>query len=575
MRSKKVLILLMLLILSGVAKGQKKYPKDTFRSPVSFPISLSGSFGEVRKNHFHSGIDIRTQGEQGKPVYAIADGYVARVFVSPGGFGKAIYLAHANGYTSVYGHLRSFAGALATWVRKEQYRKESFALDTEIPEGTIRFKKGDIIAYSGNSGSSAGPHLHFEIRDSKTQEVVDPLLFGLMKPDGTIPKISFVKIYPADQDALINGLNQPLLLSVVPAGKGYALKNNDTIKVSGNIYFGIETSDQGEGGLKTGANTIRLSVDDQLVFSQHIDRFAFSETRYVNSLIDYPALIRSKHRIQRSYIAPNNRLGIYQDVKNKGVINFSGKTTHAVNYRVTDDFGNTGSLLFHVRSTPPGRALGGSDKQESSFAQVFSWKKDNRFDKSGLQLEVPGEALYEDLPFTYYTSPPVRGTYAPVHHLHDRLTPLHTYCSLSIKAERLPAALQDKAIIVSVDGAGKFISQGGSFAEGWVKTRIREFGNYSVAIDTVAPVIKPVNVFDNKKIGKQSTIQIKISDNLSGIKTYKGTLNGKWILMDYDLKKNLLVYTYDDRLLPGKNKFVLTVTDGTGNSARYAATLIR
>jgi len=567
------LILIFALPLQNLV-GQNRYPANYFRSPIDFSVSLSGSFGEIRKNHFHSGIDIRTQGVQGKPVYAVADGYVARVLVSPWGFGRAIYVAHPNGYTTVYGHLRSFNGKLSSWVRAQQYKDESFALDAEVPAGLIKVKKGDIIAYSGNAGSSAGPHLHFEVRDSKTQEAIDPLLFGLMKPDGTFPKIASIKIYPGDEEALVNGKREPLLAPVTGTGNNYRLKNPDTIKVSGKIYFGIETSDQAEGGFKTGINAINLTVDEAPVFSQNIDRFAFSETRFANSLMDYPAFIRTKHKIQRSFVAPNNKLGVYQGVKNQGVAQFTDSKVHTIRYRVTDDFGHSSTLIFLVRSLPS-KSAPVSGMNSGRVAQNFTWRKDNHFERAGIKLDVPGEALYEDLPFTWYNTSPLHGSFADVHHIHDPLTPLHTYCTLSIKTGNMPKALQSKAIIVSVEGAGRFVSMGGKFENGWVTARIRDFGNYTVAADTISPVIRPINIFNNKKVGKQKSIQIKISDNLSGIQTYKGTLNGKWILMEFDAKNNLLVYTFDDRIISGKNRFVLVVTDAVGNSSRYEALLIR
>ena len=194
--------------------AQHQYPKNYFRSPVSFPVTLAGTFGEIRKNHFHSGIDIRTEGVQGKPVYAIADGFVSRVNVSPGGFGKALYITHPNGYTSLYGHLRNYAGAIAAWARAQQVRKESFAIDMEVPEGTLKVKKGDLIAYSGNSGASGGPHLHFEIRDSKTQEIIDPMDFGFMKADNIPPVVTWLKIYPFGDNSMVNFSDKAVLIPV-------------------------------------------------------------------------------------------------------------------------------------------------------------------------------------------------------------------------------------------------------------------------------------------------------------------------------------------------------------------------
>ena len=574
MKYRLILLMISLLLPFHQVRAQHQYPKDYFRSPVDFHISLAGSFGEIRKNHFHSGIDIRTDGVQGKPVYAIADGYVSRINVSAGGFGKALYITHPNGYTSLYGHLKGYAGAIAGWVKIQQYKKESFAIDVEVPPGILKVKKGDLVAWSGNSGASGGPHLHFEIRDAGTQEIIDPLDFGFMKPGGITPEINYVKIYPYDDNAMVNLTTNPLLIPVTGSNGHYSLKLVDSVKVSGNIIFGIETSAIAEGGMKTGVHNITLSVDGTGIYTQNIDRFAFSETRYVNSLMDYPAFLQNRRKIQRSYVAPNNKLSVYSEVKNQGVVNFTDTKAHKIQYVVRDAFGKASTLEFWVMSHPPANQ-GGISKPVNSGSHMMSYKTDNHFEQNNIRFDVPKEAIYEDLPFEYQVTQPVKGSFAGVHHLHNEYTPLHTFCTLSIKAENLPKNLTDKAVIVAVGTGNTFASKGGTCENGWVTTKIRDFGNYTVTVDTEPPVIKPVNIFPNKKVKKQFSIMMKLNDNLSGIKTYRGTLNGKWILMDYDEKNRLLTYVFDEMMRPGKNIFVLRVTDGVGNSTRYEAALIR
>ncbi len=575
MRDSRLAIIFLLLFASGqLTTGQTQYPKTYFRSPVSFPVSLAGSFGEIRRNHFHSGIDIRTEGVQGKPVYAIADGYVSRVNISPGGFGKALYITHPNGYTSLYGHLRNYAGAIASWARAQQMKKESFSIDIEVPEKTLKVKKGDIIAYSGNSGASGGPHVHFEIRDAKTQEIIDPLDFGFMKTDGIPPRITWVKVYPMGGNSTVNLSDKAVLIPVTGSGGSFRLMMADTLKVSGSIIFGIETSDNAEGGLKTGVHAIDLTVDGVKVFSQNIERFAFAETRYVNSLMDYPAFVQNKRKIQRSYVAPNNRLSVYSNVKNRGVVSFVDSKVHKIQYMVKDAFGNPATLVFYVKSHPPGNAENNLHPDHEG-CQLFTYKSDNHFNRPGIRFDVPAEAVYDDFPFEYSLTPPVHGSYSGVYHLQNQYMPLHTWCTLSIKTDNLPKNMESKAVIVEVSPGNKFSSKGGTFENGWITTKVREFGNFTVTVDTEPPVIRVINIFPNKKVRKQSSILVKISDNLAGIKTYRGTLNGKWILMDYDEKNRLLTYAFDEMMKPGKNNFLLTVTDAVGNSSRYEAVLIR
>jgi hypothetical protein len=378
---------------------------------------------------------------------------------------------------------------------------------------------------------------------------------------------------------MVDFSNKPLLLPVSGGGGKFHLKRGDTVNLTGRIYFGIETTDGGEGGLTTGVHIIRLKVDNEVVFSQDVDRFAFSETRYVNSILDYPSYIREKRKIQRSWVAPNNKMRIFRDVKNQGVVTFSGARTHKIQYEVEDAFGHVSSLTFHVKSHPPpgtGARPPDSDGTNPENQQdKFTCVKSNRFSMEDVKLEIPEDALYEDMLFEYSVSPPVTGLYAPVHHLHNIYTPLHTWCQLSMRCNNLPADLAGKAVIVTVGAGNKRSSIGGKYEKGWISGRIREFGKYSVAVDTKSPSIVPVNIVNNKNVSKQTSIRMKISDDLSGIDSYRGTLNGQWILMDYDAKNRLLVYSFDEKMKKGKNKFVLVVKDAVGNSSRYEATLVR
>jgi len=567
-------LFMMLLLPGNIPVGSEKFPQNYFRSPVDFPISLSGSFGELRRNHFHSGIDIRTGGTVGKPMRAAADGYISRVFVNPAGFGKALYLTHPNGYTTVYGHLQRFNGAIAAWIKKQQYEQESFPLDIQVPQGLLKVKKGDVIAFSGNSGSSGGPHLHFEVRESGSQEVINPLEFGFDVPDNTPPKITAVKIYPFDAMAMVNYSDNGLLLGVTGGNGNYSVKSQDTVRVSGNIIFGIETTDFSDNsGMKNGVPSVSLSVDNEQVYSHHLEKFAFSNTRYVNSLVDYPLLIHSNRKIQRSYVAPNNKNNIYGKVRNRGILNFTDNRAHKVVYTVTDIYGNDSRLVFWVKSHPPaGRR---NENKALHGVQMMRCGEDNRFSRPGIVMDIPKEALYEDLDFEYSADAAVPGTYAPVHRIHNDDTPLHVFCDLAIKPSTLPKELTDKALIVAVENGRKFYAKGGKWENGYLKTQVRDFGAYSIAVDTEPPVIRAVNIKPGKNLGHQGTIMLKISDNLAGIKSYKGSLNGKWILMDYDAKNNLLTYFIDEHVPKGKSTFSLVVTDAVGNQARYEAALTR
>ena len=575
MAMRKILIYFALLVPVALC-GQTAVQKNYFRSPVDFPISLSGSFGEIRMNHFHSGIDIRTGGAVGKPVYAAADGYVSRINISPYGFGKTIYLRHPNGYTTVYAHLNGYNAAIGRWAKEQQYRQESFALDTEVPAGLLKVSKGDIIAYSGNSGASGGPHLHFEIRDDATQEPMDPLAFGIPVADKTPPRIYNIRIMPHGFNSMVNFADRSLLLPVVQSGSSYSLKQTDTVKVSGNIVFGVEAFDFHDAStMKNGIRTFELYVDDEKRFGMTIDRFAFADTRYVNSILDYPLYVDTKHRVVRFYIAPNDRLKIFDDPGNNGVINFTDNRLHKIKYLLADVHGNKSQATFWVRSTPPANVRGRIDPSLSARGTWMRCNEENTYKGDGVTLSLPANALYEDLDFMASVSAAVPGGYSSVYTLQDKETPLHAWCDLSIRCDRLPEKLQGKALAARVEGPGRYVSAGGSYEGGQVKCRIRDFGSYVVLADTLPPAIKPVNIYPGKNISKQTSISVRISDDLSGIKSYRGTLNGQWILMDYDAKRDMLTYRYDDRIRPGKNAFRLVVTDNVGNKAEYSASVTR
>ena len=568
-------LLVLLLLISARLYPQKPFPAGYFRSPIDFPIQLAGSFGDIRPNHLHSGIDIRTESVTGKPVYAAADGYVSRIFISPTGFGKALYITHPNGYTTVYGHLQGFNKAIRSWIRSRQYSRESFEIDTPVDPGTLPVKKGEIIAWSGNTGASGGPHLHFEIRDSPTQDAINPVLFGLPVKDVLPPVIGRIRIYPFDEMAMINFANAPLTLRAEGKDGSFELRVKDTVRVSGNIYFGIEALDPSDAAnIKSGIRSITLYVDTAEYFSQTLTRFAFSATRYVNTLVDYPLLVREDEKIQRSYLSPNNRLGIYDRVQNRGIVNFSDQEVHRIRYVVKDALGNTSTIAFMVRSHLP--AGGRHPLDKAVHGKLFSWNMENHFTAAGCRLDLPEEALYEDLDFNYSCSDSVPAHYfSRIHTLHDELTPLQKPCTLSLQAERLPASLRAKAVIVRIGDNGRPESMGGDWKDDYVTASIHQFGRYAILIDTVAPVIRPVNIYPGKNVGRQNTIRMRISDDLSGIRSYRGTINGKWILMDFDAKTGILEYEFDDRIQAGKNDFRLTVKDAAGNHSDYHATLTR
>lgn len=576
MRFNRTFFLLLVFLLSNHSNlfAQNKYPQGYFRLPLDLTPSLSGTFSEIRSNHFHSGVDLRTQGAEGKPVYAIADGHVARIRVQPVGFGKALYIEHSNGYTSVYGHLRNFIPAIQKYVVAEQYRRESFDVDLYLAEDKFYFKKGDLIAWSGNSGSSGGPHLHFEIRKTSNQNPINPLLFGLDIRDNIAPVIQAFKVYPVNEYSTVNNSPDNMLFTVTANNNTYTINDNKPLMISGDVAFGVQSYDKHNASeLRNGIVSFKVFIDDEQVFAYRVDEISFDETRYVNSVIDYEELIRSKRRFIQTRILPNNPLKIYSSVKNKGVFTFDENKEYKVVVELADVAGNKGVLKFLVIGKPPVHIP--LNRNEHKNSVHFRWDRPNSFESETFNLEIPSGSLYENIWFTYKEERPKNGTFAKLYHVHNYYIPLHNSFTISIKTEGLSPALINKAVVARLDEKGQWVWEGGGYKNGFMTARSRNFGVYSVKVDTLAPKIIPVNIQNGKNISQQKTISLKISDSFAGIKSYRATMNGKWILMDYDRKNDLITYEIDDRTLKGNNSFLLVIEDNVGNRSEYKANLIR
>ncbi len=547
--------------------------RNYYAAPLKIPFFLSGNFAELRPNHFHAGIDIKTQGKTGLPVFAAADGYVSRIAISPSGYGNVMYINHPNGTTTVYGHLDRFALHIEEYIRKIQYEKEVFAIDQDIEEGILPVKKGEQIAKSGNSGSSGGPHLHFEIRRTKEKIILNPLLFNMPVKDKTKPVVQALMIYPISEDASVSGKQIPQRFETVLSGKAYQIKANPTIQVFGKIGFGIQSIDLLDGSAnKCGIYSIKLSVDNELIYSFTMDDFPQDESRYINSHMDYDRAIRLGQRLYRTWIQPGNKLDIYDTVEKHGIYKATDDQLHQVKYKITDAYGNSTNLSFKIQSkelkTTPVVPKG----------EEFKFNRNNHIRNDELEFSVPEGALYDHVDFLYKQKPALPKFYSPVFQLHNAYTALHFACQLRIKATNLPTSLQSKAMLAQIDPAsGKIYSATGKYVDGWVEGNIKVLGNYAIAVDQVAPKISSLSISENKLINSANSLKFKVTDNLSGIETFRGTIDGKWILLEYDLKNNLLSYTFDKARFQynKKHSIILEVSDYKGNTSTYKANFFK
>ncbi len=542
------------------------YPKNFFRYPLDLPASTAGSFAELRPEHFHSGLDFKTNARTGYPVHAAYDGYVSRLRVQFGGFGNAVYITHPNGYTTVYGHIERFSPVLEQIVRKLQYEQQSFEVDFKLPPAQALVCKDDVIAWSGNAGASAGPHLHFEIRDTQTEQTINPQLFGLTIPDNIPPTLGTICVYHLGVAPFSE--KTPREFMAVAGSKGhYHLAKPQVINVSGETGFGITATDLNSASLNhNGIYSIELKLDGETVYSFAVERFAFDQTHAINAYIDYPTFLKSHRFIQKCFILPGSKISLYPQSINHGVINFNDQARHEVEYIVKDIAGNTSTLMIQVKSAAPKAA-----PISAGQGTLFHYDKKNEFSKDNVRVVIPAGNLYDDLDFTYSESPKKQGTFSAVHHLHNRFTPINDAFDLWIKPDSSIRPYIGKAVIVNTNGA----CYGGTYDNGYIKASARTFGDYYIRLDTIAPVIRPVNIRDGANMASSQRIQLRIGDNLSGVKTYSGKIDGKWVLMEWDYKTKVLSYTFDKEITPGKHIFDLTVSDNKDNISQFTAYFFR
>jgi len=564
--------LFLFLIMTPLADvhSQMVFPKGYFSSPLNIGLDVNGSFAEIRSNHFHSGIDFPVQQKEGLPVFAVADGVISRIKVSPVGFGNAIYIDHPNGFTSVYAHLQKYSDSITLYLRANQYKLKSFEVDLfpANKKEIIYVKKGQLIGYAGNSGSSGGPHLHFEMRNTKTENTINPMLFDFDIADSFPPVIDFIKIYPDDGNSTIGTSNDISRFEVRKYGaKEYRLSAKDTLRLWGNFSIGVQAFDYHHNqSNRNGFYSLKMLLDQSVIYSMVCDSFSFAETRFVNAAIDYAANYNSGNRIVKSKKLPGSRLSFSETGVSNGIFSFTDNSVHEIVIAVGDLSGNIIKLRFWVEPQKPAGMVHVPVIAAADTTLIFKYDTINQFVTTDLNVALPVGSLYEDITFLYACVPGKSEMYSDIHYLHTPETPLHSKIKVSVRADKLPQSMRSKALLVRIDRDGKSSPVSGGYENGYVSGTTTIFDGYAIVIDTIAPVIKPSG--NNAK--SKTSLRFTVSDNFSGINSYRGEVNGKWALVEWDPKNKLMIYRFDKVAEPGTNTFTLYLEDEKGNKTKYS-----
>lgn len=554
------------VLFSQIILAQIEYPKDYFRAPLDIPMQLSGNFGELRPNHFHAGFDLKTNQKEGLNVYAVADGYISRIKISTFGNGKAIYITHDNGYTSVYGHLQRAFGEIEDRIRKTQYEEQSFEIEMFFKPGELLVKKGQKIALSGNTGSSEGPHLHFEFRNNLTENVINPMFFGYDKniKDTKRPVVFNVYAYPLDDKTSVNQSKRPLLLNLTLQKDGTYLA--DKVVSNGKIGFGVDTYDYDDVSYnKNGVFRVQTYLNGTPNFGYEFNTYSFDEMRYINALIDYSRYKKTNQRVQKLFMINPYNLSIIKADKNNGVITIMPNLNSTYRIEVEDFFGNKTIVNIPLKYDNLTTIV-----PAESFTSKYFIKAnvESNFSKDNISVFFPAGIFYDNFNMNFDVKNDTL-------YLHDDTVPVHSNFTITIEDNKFSEAQREKLFIGNI--IGKKINYIQTFKKDNVFTaKYKTLGKFALILDTVPPVISSAKAIEGKWLTKSSSIQFIISDALSGIKSYNGYLNGKWILFEYDNKTRKITHNFSDGIVTeGKNELKIIVTDNLGNSTTFETHFFR
>lgn len=519
--------------------------QEVFRNPLDIPMFLSGSFAELRSNHYHSGIDIKTNEKTGYPVYAVQEGWVSRIKVSPWGFGYAIYINHESGYTSVYAHLDAFNEKISTLILEEQYKKKTFSIDLYFTKNKMPISGSEIIGFTGDSGSSGGPHLHFELRDQANQKPINPLNFNFDILDQIKPEFKKIVVYNNEEKSFYD-------VKTKDSGSYFI----DMVEVNGPFNLGIITRDISDFSKNPlGINKVELYKNDIIIYKYDNQKFSFSESRYINSQIDYKTYKTTKKRIQKLFVEPGNKLS--SNSKKLDVIVLEPNKTYNFKVLIYDSENNKSQLSFKAKLENGNHRI-----ENGNEGERWAYNTEHWFENEDLALFIKKGSLYKDCYFNFQFSENDNYLGKKIFSIGDENIPLHKSMKISFKIPQPLHQYKSKLVVVNV-GKNGFEGLSTKLDGDFLSVNTKNFGKYAIHIDTIPPSISLIrNDFKTTK----EQIAFKVYDELSGISSYNGLIDGKWVLLKYDPKRKMMFYDIDKYLirLNKKRTFTLVVLDGKG-----------
>ncbi|MCC9042977.1 M23 family metallopeptidase [Myroides sp. M-43] len=554
------------VFLSAFSSFVSAQNSESFDSPLNISIHASGNFGELRGTHFHTGLDIKTQQRIGLPVYAPADGFVSRIKVSTWGYGKALYIDHPNGQTTVYGHLDSYAGDIGSLVLNRHYAEKNFEIEIFPKKNELTVKKGQIIAYTGNTGGSGGPHLHYEIRDTKTQNIINPLKEGMSKllTDTQAPTINGLYVYPVGDNAVANESESPSQLSYITQKDGTLLSSG--VKASGDISFGIDIHDTANFNTnKNGVYMVETSVNGKALFSYKFDSFSFSETGYVNALIDYERYLSTKKKVQKLFFEKPYSLSVLSVDVNKGVFNIKSGENYNYTVVLSDYHGNKTTIVIPVEHSS---ATAKTKKVKPKGEFKINSDRDYIFERKNVTVSIPIKTFYNDFLMDMSVEDDVLK-------LHKPIVPLAKSLLITFDTSTMNISNRDKAFIGRVDGGKRDYFRTAKKGNIWT-IYAKSFGDYKILIDEKAPTIEKPSFTEGQWLSTASEISFIVRDDMSGISTINGYINGNWILLDYDYKTRKIIHKFsDNKVVSGRNDVIIKVKDNVGNEGIFESHFFR